>query len=195
MPYSSVAGWTAREISNSREPVRVRVLGDPLATLMSCATDQYQQTLFPLRSPSDPADQSFADNAMTRMPDGTILLLRDLALNTLPKLFPKLDDGSGLWASKDCGNNWEFTSFLDPADTTSFPPPELSDGRDLNATCAADRLNGLLPGWGREEIYADPFHPGDVYVTMRPGARINDAGTDDRYFDTTRLVWGVALYH
>src|SRR5947207_15743592 len=38
-----------------------------------CATDQYQQTLFPLRSPTHPADQSFADNAMTRMPDGTFL--------------------------------------------------------------------------------------------------------------------------
>jgi hypothetical protein len=70
----------------------------------------YQHTLFPLRSPSDPDDQSFADNVMTRIPDGTILLLRDLALDTLP--FPKLDDGAGLWASKDCGNTWEFRSFL-----------------------------------------------------------------------------------
>jgi hypothetical protein len=170
------------ETSHSREPVRTRVLGDPSATLLSCTTDQYQQTLFPLRSPRDPADRSEADNAMTRMPDGTILLLRDLDLNTLP--FPELDDGDGLWASKDCGNNWEFRSFLDPADTTSFPPPELTSGRDPKASYGAERLV-FDPGWDREEIYADPFHPGDVYVTMRPAAGINDEGTGDRYFDTT----------
>jgi hypothetical protein len=145
-------------------------------------TEQYQEVLFPLRSPSDPDDRSFADNVMSRTPDGAILLLRDLALDTLP--FPKLDDGAGLWASEDAGNTWEFRSFLDPADTTSFPPPELIDGSDPNASYAADRVNDLLPGWDREELYADPFRSGDVYATMRPGAGINNEGTGDKYFDT-----------
>jgi len=165
----------------------------------ACATDLYDPVLYPLR-PSDyplgsgtarpPArralDQSFADNVMARMPDGNILLVRDLALDTLTFTNPPLDDGAGLWASSQCGTDpsWTFRSFLDPADTTQFPPPELTDGTDPAASYGLPRPNGNIPGWDREEIYADPFTPGDVYTTFGPASGTDSSGTADKYVDT-----------
>ena len=84
----------------------------------NCSNDVYNGTLFPLRPTAGrppervAKDSSFDDNAMTHMPDGTILAVRDLALDILPDATGPLDDGAGVWASSDCGNNWEFRSFL-----------------------------------------------------------------------------------
>jgi thrombospondin type 3 repeat protein len=157
----------------------------------NCSNDVYQGTLFPLRPTAGrpqeriAKDSSFDDNSMTRMPDGTILAVRDLALDILPDATGPLDDGAGVWASSDCGNHWEFRSFLDPADVVSFPPPERTDGTEPNASYGAPRPNGNMPGWDREEIYADPFQPGDVYMTFGPAGGTSDDGTSDRYIDTT----------
>ena len=85
----------------------------------NCSNDVYNGTLFPLRPTAGrppervAKDSSFDDNAMTHMPDGTILAVRDLALDILPDATGPLDDGAGVWASSDCGNNWEFRSFLE----------------------------------------------------------------------------------
>jgi hypothetical protein len=157
----------------------------------NCSNDVYNGTLFPLRPTAGrppervAKDSSFDDNAMTHMPDGTILAVRDLALDILPDPTGALDDGAGVWASSDCGNNWEFRSFLDPVDFVSFPPPERTDGSEPNASYGLPRPNGNMPGWDREEIYADPFVPGDVYMTFGPAGGTNDAGDGDRYVDTT----------
>jgi hypothetical protein len=116
------------------------------------------------------------------------LLLRDLALSTLldGSGNPLLDDGAGIWASSQCGSDgsWAFRSFLDPADTDSFPPPERTNGSEPNASYGLPRPNGNIPVWDREEIYADQFDASSVYAGFGPAGGTDDTGTADRYFDT-----------
>jgi hypothetical protein len=118
-------------------------------------------------------DSAESDNVMTRLSNGTILLVRGLLRKT-----PILRSGTGVWASSDCGDSWTLRSFIDPSDTSRYPPPEFP--ADPNANYGSNqRGNGVSSpgGWDREETYADPF-AGNLYIAMSGNGGLPDGGAD-----------------
>ena len=119
----------------------------------NCSNDVYNGTLFPLRPTAGrppervAKDSSFDDNAMTHMPDGTILAVRDLALDILPDATGPLDDGAGVWASSDCGNNWESGASSIPPTSSAFRRRSGRTAASRTRTTACAAAEHDMPGW------------------------------------------------
>jgi hypothetical protein len=100
-----------------------------------------------------------SDQQLVRFSDGSILLVhqgvrRDVG-STGACTGPYTCRGvEYVFRSTNCGGNWSFVSVLDP----KFDGPPGSPSKYYNTSTQA--------GHDRVEVYADPYNPGRVYMTM-----------------------------
>ena len=101
-----------------------------------------------------------SDKQITRLADGTLLLLhqgiRRDAGTTADCSTPEgtCRGAEYFFHSTDCGANWRLVSVLDPATSGPANDPDRYFNRRTQA------------GHDRPELYADPFNPGRVYMTV-----------------------------
>jgi hypothetical protein len=115
------------------------------------------------------------DNVLTKMADGSLLLVRngvswkDVA--NKPKWWSKYKVQNNPYGSRvvafafrstDCGATWTQLATIDPLD---FQAGKYAVPRPLN---------GDFGGWDRPEVYVDPWN-GNIYVTENAAAGVTDA--------------------
>ncbi len=139
-------------------------------------------------------DKFTADNTMARLPNGDLLISRDV-LHALPSPVDK----QVIFRSTNCGDTWTVRSFIDPSakvgTAPKYPPPEYPG--DPNASYGKPQdAAGAAGGWDREEIYANPFSTTDVYVTARASGGFNPNYSDTLFFRSTDSGqnWSSTIY-
>jgi hypothetical protein len=145
-----------RKFSSGTTLTPTGVINHLLMGALACPSAGCMKDIMSSITTDHPDDFIENDNVMTRLPDGTMMLVRGVLRTAVN---PQLRSGTGIWTSPpaSCGaaQGWTFRTFIDPSDNVRYPPPEKAT--DPTASYGTYQNANQFGGWDREEVYADPF--------------------------------------